>query len=181
VIIEDGKGSGRSAGVSANQRLDTSSRSAARIYYTSRDFGQAYNWVSSYSASSGDEVIYVQNNSKTDYLYIDHIVMSAEAGRATFTLYQVTGTPAGTTITGKNLNLVSNNTANATSYGNASVTGITLGAAIDIVSATDDSSVILDLRDALILGFNDAIAISFAGSAGTVNAVISGMFEEIGT
>jgi hypothetical protein len=177
---EDGKGSGRAAGVSANNRGDVSSRNASRIYYTSRDFKQAYNWVSSFSASTGNEIIYLKNDSQVNDLYIDHVLLSAEAGRATFALYEVSGTAAGTTLTGVNLNLKSSNTADVTSFGNAAVTGLTLGNKIEVVSAPDDTTVALNVQDALILGFNNAIAIEFTGSAGNVNCVISGFFEEIG-
>lgn len=175
--IEDGKGTGKKAGVTEDQRLQTSARASTRSYYASRDDGQVYTWTSTYSATSGDEILYIKNDSTTKFLYIDHITVSAAAGAWTMTLAEVSGTAAGTTVTGKNLNLRSGNVADSTALGNASVTGLTIGNTMDISAGVAGESHRIDLNGTVILGLNDAIAITFTGTNGTATAVAFGYFE----
>lgn len=177
IIIEDARGRGYKASVSTVNRLNVSGKNADRSFYINRDNALSFNWTSTYSATNGDEIIYIKNTNKSADLNIENITLSAEAGRATFTLYEVSGTASGTSITGKNMNLKSGNIADVTSLGDAAVTGITLGDKIDIISGIDDATSRVVLPSKLILGFNNAIAISFAGSNGTVSAVVHGFFE----
>lgn len=179
VLIEDARGRGFKASVSTEHRLNTSSKVASRKYFVSRDQAQCYTWSSTYSATSGDEVLYIKNDDSNRDLYIDNISFFSEAGRATFTLYEVTGTASGTSITGSNLNLKSGNSADVTSLGNAAVTGITLGSVLDISASPDDTTTYVQFDGALILGFGDAIALSFAGSSGTVGVTAFGYFETV--
>jgi hypothetical protein len=176
VKIEDGGGSGRIAEVNLEQRLNVSAQSNSRSFYISRDFGEAYTWTSSYSAGTGEEVLYVKNDSTTHQLVID-LVHVGGVLTGLFEIYQVSGTAAGTSLTGVNLNLTSSNTASATALGNASVTGLTIGNRLYLHRTPATTSGAFELADTLILGTTDAIAITYTGGTGIVDAEIRGFFE----
>jgi len=175
--IQDGRGKGTLASVSTVQRLNVSSKNAPRAYYISRDDAECYTWTSSYSASTGDEIIYIQNDSKTKDLYIDQINVGAVASSGLFTVYQATGTATGTIITGVNLNLTSGNVAAATAKGNASVGGAAIGDRIISVRCATGAGQVINLENALILGFNDAIIVTYVGSTGIADIAIRGYYE----
>lgn len=174
--LQDGTGSGSYVKVTTDNRIDTSSRQSTRAYYVSRDAGQSYIWTSSFSAATGNEIIYVKNDSTSKNLYIDFIHVSG-VNTGLFEVYQVSGTAAGTTITGRNLNLTSSNVADATSYGDASVTGLTIGNRLYLHRTPANSSGTMEINDTLILGVSDAIALTYTGSTGIVDAEIRGFFE----
>ena len=178
IKIEDGAGSGKLASVSDKQRLRTTSVASPRAYYISREDGQTYSWTSSYSASSGDEIIYIKNTDTERKLFIDIMRFSA-VNTALFEVFEVTGTASGTAITGKNLNLSSGSVADATSYGNNAVTGITIGDRITLVRVPANGVHDLNFENALILGFNDAIAVTYTGSTGIADIAIRAFFEEV--
>ena len=175
--IEDGKGSGRFASVSGVQRLNVSSKTAPRVFYISRDDGEAYNWTSSFSAGTGNEIVYIKNNSTTKKLIIESLAVGGVL-TGLFEIFECTGTAGGTPITGKNINLSSNNEADATSYGNASVTGLVIGDRIGLTRTAATSSNIIIQNGALQLSFNDAICVTYTGSTGIVDCVVRAYFED---
>jgi hypothetical protein len=176
--VQDGKGSGRLAGVSLNNRLETSSRASHRSFYVSRDEGQSYTWTSTYSAATTNEVLYIKNTSKTLKLYLDSIDCNQVGGViGAFIIKEVTGTAAGTAITGTNTNLVSGNVAPVTALGNASVTGTTDAATISTIGVEQYAHNNILFPATIILGLNDAIAVEFTGSTGVVNVTMHGWFE----
>lgn len=176
LLIEDARGKGYKASVSAVNRLNVSAKTAIRAFYQSRDFGACYDTTSLFSAATGNEIIYLKNTSKTEKMYIDFIrVGSANAG--IFEVYEVTGTPGGTEITPVNRNLTSSNSADATTYGNAAVTGLTLGNRHSVTRRVANSGATMTFDSTLILGFNDAIAVQYTGSTGSVDATIRYWYE----
>jgi hypothetical protein len=174
--IEDGSGTGKVAKVNAKQRLDVTASTLNQRALVSALDGQTYVWTTSFSAATGNEVIYIKNNSKTKLLFIDKIIMSS-VNAGLFELYVATGTPGGTTITGANVNLTSNNVADVAAYGEAAVTGLTLGSRLSIVRTAANGSGTMDLQDILILGFDTAITLEYTGSTGLVDVSIEGYFE----
>ena len=103
IKIDDGGGSGRSAVVDKNQHLETSATTSSESHFVALHKGQTYIWTSSYSASTGNEVIYIKNDSKNQYLIIDKVTVNSVL-TGLFELYSATGTSSGTTITGANTN-----------------------------------------------------------------------------
>ncbi len=177
--IEDGAGSGKVAKVNKRNRLDVASSTFSEAHLVALQDGQTYSWTSSYSATSGDEIIYIKNTSKTKLLIIDSMELGAVA-TAQFAIYQVTGTASGTSITGKNTNLISGNAADATALGDAAVTGITIGDRVSIIRVPANDSKLIDFKDTLVLGLNDAIAITYtAGSGNTIDATIVGYYDTL--
>lgn len=159
-------------------RLNVSSRSDERIFYNSRDVGQTYVWASFDSAAAVDEyTIYVQNTSTSDNLIIKEV--NVHPGVAmTFKISTVTGTAAGTPITGYNLNRNSGNAASANAFGDAAVTSLTEEQVIAVAMVPALQSAEIAFHDALILGQNDNIAVECdVNAGGLVYIQIVGYFE----
>jgi hypothetical protein len=178
--IEDGTGTGQSVGVSpTGNRMNVSARSDERIYYISRDNGDAYATTSIDTAAAGEYNFYFKNTSATKKFYVSTMTFGS-AVLAIFKVTKVTGTAGGAgAIAITNLNMTSGNVADATVLGNAAVTGLTAGDDIVNISVTDDDSHEHNFHDALILGTNDAIAVEYdTGAGGTIHITMTGFFDE---
>ena len=142
--IEDGRGTGQTVGVSiTGNRMDVSSRSDERIYYISRDNGDAYSVVSADAPSTAGEYnFYFKNDSATQKFYVNSITLGA-ADLAVWKISKVTGTASGAAITATNLNFTSGNTPSATIFGNAAVIGLTEDSVVAIrATAADVDSIV---------------------------------------
>jgi len=168
--------SGNLADVDDDDRLKVKAVSSTDIEFASEDKGKAFSWSSSYAATGGDEVLYIKNTSQTEKLIISEVIIAASAA-CTFTLFEVSsGTAAGTVVTGQNLNLGSGNSASASAFGNASVTGTLTGNALSFGSVPASSGITLDLKSSLVLGQNNEIAIT-ASATSTVYVTVLGYFD----
>ena len=178
LMIEDSTGTGQGVGVSpSGNRMNVSSRSDERIYYISRDNGDAYSMVSIDTAAAAEYNFYFKNISTTKKFYVTAMTLGS-AVLAIFKISKVTGTATGTAITPTNLNTTSGNVADAVVMGNAAVGGLTEAALIDVVSVTADDSKEVSLHDALIIGQGEAIAIEYdVGTGDTVHITVFGFFD----
>lgn len=176
MLLKDGTGSGKSARVNAKNRLDVTAAILTQRALTAVLDGQTYTWTTSWSAATGNEVIYIKNTSKDKLLFIDKVTINS-VNDGYWELFEVTGTASGTSITGKNTNLTSSNVAAAEAFGEAAVTGITLGDRIDLMRLNAGNRSDMNLQDVLILGFNSAIALEYTGATGLVDVIITGYFE----
>lgn len=179
IQIEDGIGTGQTVSVSpTGNRMNVSSRADERIYYISRDNGDAYTVASIDTAAAGEYNFYFKNTSKTKKFYVKDFIIGS-GSLAIFKISTVTGTAAGTSIVPVNLNRIAGTTADAVAFGNAAVTGLSEEALLDVVSVTADSTVSVDFHDALILGQDDAIAVEYDTGAGdTIHITMVGFFDE---
>lgn len=182
VFIQDGKGGGKNASVSSTNRLDVSSRQNPRIFYVSRDNGQAYSWSSTTAAQGGSVVFYLQNISPTRDLIIDDIHITAGSGAvgATYEVWTATGIGGGTVVSGTNLNFNSSNSPEARAFGNEHVTGEASGLQLGVVGVGAVSTVEFPIHDAIILGQNDALIVkkTIGPSAdATDSCMVEGYFE----
>jgi len=159
-------------------RLNVSSRSDERIFYISRDDGQAYIWNSFDAAAAvGEYTMYVQNTSTSKNLIIKETTVSPGVAM-TLKISTVTGTAAGTPITGYNLNRNSGNDASANAFGDAAVTGLTEAQVVQVIMIPALETGHVDFHDAFILGQNDAVAIECdVNAGGLVYLQIIGYFE----
>lgn len=159
-------------------RLNVSSRSDERIFYASRDDGDAYIWHSvDAAAAAGEYIIYIQNTSPTKLLIIKEVVLSPGVDMS-FKFVTTTGTAAGTPISGFNMNLDSGNVSPDNSFGNAAVTNLTPVSVFHYEQVLALTSAKVDFHDALILGQNDNFAIEGDIDAGGVlNVTVVGHFE----
>ena len=174
-VIKSG-GDGNVADVTSDKQLKTSSVTESSLEFASKEKQKAYSWSSSYAATGGDEVISIKNTSSSEVLVIDEIVVGSSVASA-FTLFDVvSGTAAGTTVLGKNLNLNSGNTASATAFGNASVTGSLTGTVISYEGVTAGDFSTLDLLGSVVLSQNSEISLT-ASATGTVYVSVFGHYK----
>jgi len=179
VIIKDGtSSSNNTVKVNERNRLSVSSAGYSESRMVSAQDGETYKWNTSWSADTGEMVAYIKCNSTTHRLIIDRVTVGGVV-TGFFELFQVTGTAAGTTMTGKNMNLTAGNSANATGFGGAEVTGLTEAGRIDLARVPALGRVDMEIDDTLILGQNHAIAIKYTGSTGIVDIIITGYFKPI--
>jgi hypothetical protein len=169
IFIEDGKGSGNQAGVTDN-RQDTSSRMAPRMYYVSRDAGNAFASFSGVAtADTGSYIAYLKNTHSSKNIIVDELIVTTQLANK-FKVWQVTGTAAaqdtGSTKTPKNLRTSSGNPAQATFMGDTGITGLTVqGNAIACLRVPAFGEEDLSLNDGLQIGPGDAIAVEVDGNA----------------
>ncbi len=156
-------------------RLNVSARADPRIYYRSRDEGQAYTLVyDDADASAGAFICYWQNL-RTDGKHL--VIASARFSSNTdgsFKLHFITGTvTGGSSLTPTNFNKTSPNDAPISSAkGNGPLGGLTSAAEVDHVGLKANTNIEINLKDAVRLGQNDAIAIEF--EQGSANSRIFG-------
>ncbi len=169
--------SGNLADVDDEKRLLVQSTIETEVEYASEKLGKAYSISSTYTTSGGnEEIIYIQNTSTTDNFIIDVIEIGGAVTHL-FTLAEVSGTPGGAgDITVKNLNLGSGNSAAVTAKGDASVTGLTIGARMLLGRVGANDSKAIGVQGAIVLGQDDAIAVTASGT-GAADCTIIGHFK----
>ncbi len=160
MIIEDGTGKGFKGAVNSLNRQDVSARAASREFYNSRDFGQLYSVVAEDAATADtEETIYLQNTSTTRTMYVDKIIVAADATYDCEIKF-VTGTAAGSSaLTPTNLSRISSNAAEAVARGDGAVTGLTDDGKIMHLRVAAGTTVAAQLPQGIILGQNDALAV----------------------
>jgi hypothetical protein len=172
--------SGNLVDVNGDKQLLISGPVETDLEYASESKGKAYTFTSTFATGGTDvEVISIKSDSPTDCLIFDEIIVGASAA-CIFTLFEVTsGTAAGTTITGKNINTASGNAANVTAFGNAAVTGSLAGDAIAYtgVSAASEFKP-LDTKSGIVLGQNGHYAITASANA-TVYVTVIAHFKTV--
>ncbi len=179
LIITDGR-SGKTAGVSGNNRLNVSSRSAARAYYNARFDGQAYAWAAlTYDYDIDDTILLVKNTSSSLQLHIHAIWLGGNvAGKVIIHRpTTVVATPAGTAVVGTNLNGSSNNVADAVAK--ADETTNALGDTIFSVRMPADDTLEIHTDDIITLAQNQSLAVDFGVEGAACQATIWGYFETL--
>jgi len=159
--ISDGGGRGRLATVSSFLRLNVSAKTNPRTFYASRDEGLTFDAVSDVaSAAAADVIFYLKNTSTDKNAFVKHIEFHSD-NDAVYKVYEVTGTAAGTALLPSNLNLGSKNAAEALFFGDAAVTGLTLGKVLGTHRSQAGGDGEMEYNDALILSPNTSIAIVY--------------------
>lgn len=154
----------------SDSRLNVSSRVDDRIFYTSRDQGQAYSLrIEDDDAAAADLVLYLRNDSKDKRLYITDIHFNSE-NAGTFKIGFGDATAAtGTAVTPVNLNRSSSNDADATAFGNGAVGGVAASVFFATVRTPANTFIEWESKDALILGQNDNVIIEYdTGTTGDI-------------
>ena len=181
--IEDGKGKNGKASVSSVQRLNVSAKNANRMFYSSRDFGNAYNAVyDDITAVSGDYTAYLKNTSSTYNLFVSEIEFHS-INDTKWKIWEVTGTAAsGEVVTPAELNLSRNIPAPVIAMaGDTNITGLTNVQQIGSHRNTAASDSGMNFAGSLILGPGDAIAIEVdVGVSGLVSHDLFFWMEAIG-
>lgn len=178
LVIEDGAGGASKAKVDDENALVTNSRVIPRATFVSEDKGDAYAWTSTDATSAAEESISIQNTSTSQNLHIEKVIFAGVQATVHAVLLVTGGTPAGTPITGVNLNKGSSNTAAATAFGDAAVTGSVVGDIIAQAYHVALGSVQIEFGGEVILGQDDTIAVrTVAGTDGIVYVTIIGYYD----
>lgn len=105
------------------------------------DDGNAYSLTSTYSATGGQEVMSLQNDSASEHIHLHSIMISSQE-LTTWNFFKITSAtaPGGTAATVTNMNLTSGKafTSRGTAFGNASVTGSLSGDRIYLFKTRSD-------------------------------------------
>ena len=178
IQIEDGTGTGFKAKVESDNALLVDAHTIPRTAFVSESDGQSYAWISTDATAAAEESISVQNTSDDKNLHIQKVIFAGVEATVHAVLLVTGGTPAGTVITGVNLNKASSNTAAATAFGDNAVTGSVVGDIIAQAYHQAVGSVTIDFDGSVILGQDDTIAVrTIAGTAGIVYVTIIGFYD----
>jgi len=182
--IEDGTGSGRFAAVDTTKRLKTAAAVSSALHENSINEKQVYifstgGFISITSTGTETGVFYLKNTSSTKYLFINSIRTCGTQIQKVLIYKDPTG---GTLIStanaaeSTNLNLTSSNTSESTQYYGANALTVTGGTHIaNHINHVGHSTMNLD--DALVLGKNNSIAITFeVDTAADVCVAIEGYY-----
>ena len=176
MIIRDGD-TNRAADVNADGELAVALGSSAVVlsatvadaFAAAAAANQAAFYVSSYLAAAGDAVFYFLN-SFAGNAHIDKLILSC-AAPTIFQIAVVSGTAAGTDITGTPGKLGGSITPTATVKGNAAVTGLTPGTDLLTIQVGANQPIELDLAP-LLAQNNDLAVYVNSDSRVSVNAKV---------
>ena len=173
--IEDGR-TGDSAEVDSKYRLKTFSVSESE-FLSVNEVGLSYVWnFPAYNYAAGDTVMWLRNDSNSN-LHIHHIVLYCDTATTLSVHKPLNVTPAGTLVTGNNLNLTSGNEAEATAYQDET-TGV-IGPIIqtEYIAANGVLTIFKEDGYQLILGKNDVIAIDLTTVGTSTFGHIAGFYK----
>jgi len=161
--INDGRGKNGLAGVSKTQRLDVSSRTATRAFYTSRDDGLTYHAIyDPMTCAAGDYAAYLKSTSTTRNLFIDEINFGS-VENVKWRVWVATGTAAsGEDVTPTEINLSKGIAAEAIAMaGDTTITGLTLGVQVGVDRSPANTTAVNDFHGSLVLGPGNAIVVEY--------------------
>jgi len=177
-MIRDGKGAGYLAHVDKENRLAVYSTMESEISHESEVNNRAYTWTHSYNSGANDTILLVKNTSTTKNLIIDKIILSSDTTTKVVIHFPENTTLAGTGVTGVNLNRSSNDSAEATAYGDE--TGNTQGSILGQMILLGNTGAVLPINGSVILGVNNEIAIDFVSATTSLGMVtIVGYYHEV--
>lgn len=178
--IEDGKGKGYIAEVDEYNRLATLAVTETELISESED-GNAYSWSNiSYDYAAADTILLVRSDSPTAVLHIDHIYLhGSTATEVVIHSPTATFTPAGTAVTGVNLNRTSGKVALATAKANE--TGNVQGAVLwrGAIAGAGVDSVMIDIGSAIVLGNEQSIGVDYVTDGTAARVTIIGHYATI--
>ena len=179
--IEDGRGSGRSAGVTPEGNLTTMATSVSEEHETSRLYGLSFianttTTAKTLTVVSGNtyNLIYLANTSSTRIMVVQTINSSSNAAGGVFTVVKnpTVGTLSNYNVfTPVNLNFSSGLLAEATCYswnevGTAGITGITGGTTV-AAFITGAAPLPLAVEGAFIIPQNTSIVVQYTSTGAT--------------
>lgn len=181
IQIKDGTGNSYNAKVDAENRLWVEAQTIPTTATQSQE-GETYSVTShDATAAAGTYIIYFKNDDADKLFFIDLMRLGGVA-TILWKVWEVTGTAAGgSALTPSNLNLQSGKAASATARGDDSITGLSTVVELATIRTAANSSGLLELDDALILGQGDAIAVEVdaAGSTDVAEVHIRGFYKEL--
>lgn len=180
IQIESGAGNRDTVVITADGRLNVSTRTTSRLYYQSRFGGRAYTWTNaSYDYTAADTIVLIKNTHALESLVIHAITMSGDT-TSEWEVHTSTAniTPAGTTITAVNTNLKDSIPAQAIAMGdetaNTQGNKVWHGLILANTLHTIDEST---FGDAIRLGTNHFIGVDVVTDGAAADVTIIGYFE----
>ncbi|MFA5163818.1 MAG: hypothetical protein WC441_04875 [Patescibacteria group bacterium] len=177
-VIKDGQGTTETITINKDGRLLINAVSKTKLNEASLK-GDSYSWTAvSEDLAAAGTALCVANQSKTRKLVIDSVYVWSDVPTQVQVHATANYTWAGTEVTGVNLNRTSANTANAIAYTNES--GNTQGSIIITKTtnelATDQFSIKCNLDGAIILDYNQAIAVDLVADSAVFKCTIVGHY-----
>ena len=181
MIIQDGTGSGYTAGVDSAKRLQVSSRQNNRSYYQAVGGNNYTITAADAGPVAAEYTLYFKNDSDTYNFIVSRIDTYATDADVVWKLAKVTGTAAtAAAITPVQTNTGSGKSALTTCRGGAGgVTGLTPSAVIwQWYNGVANTTRQMDTSDTLIVAPGQAIALEYdAGTGGAVLINMIGFYD----
>jgi len=147
-----------------------------RLEDTSIENGLSFSWSNAtYDYDAADTILLVKNTSTTHNLHIDQIWCHGDTTTTVAVFWASGVTPAGTTVTGVNLNTTSSNTAEATAKGDE--TGNSGGSNVWVGSIPADNATPVLISSGLILASGYSIGVDYTTDGGEALVTIIGHYE----
>lgn len=156
MIIQDPR-NGQGAYIDDDGRLNVLADMRPNIARASLE-GDSIAIHSTYSATAAQEVFGFQNDDPVPF-YVESVFLGTDTA-GSLTVAVSTGTLGGTPVVGSSLNRGKSITRLYTAYGNASVTGLTPGAALGQVFLPASGSGGIGFASSLVLGNGDQICVT---------------------
>lgn len=181
--IEDGTGSGSQVLVDDEHRLHTVAACSPNISVVSDQHGESYTWTAtSVDLAAGATALWLSNESTTRKLYITKIYVWADVPTQFAIHVPAYVAPAGTLVTGVNLNRTSGNAADALAYANETNNVYAAANVITMLrnneATADEFGQWVDFEGALILGYHDPLAIDLIADTAAFECHIRGFFHD---
>jgi len=176
--IENGKGTGHTAEVTKENRLNVSSRAGSRLYYASRIHGDAYIWTATADWGGDKNAIWLRNNSSLHHLFIEKVFISPATACQFEVFVGNDNTSGGTDVVGTNLHRGSGAIADATCK--HTNTNVDAGSGMTLIGsgyAMATGLTPVDFQSALILRYYDEVAVNLVTDVASTSINIMGWFH----
>jgi hypothetical protein len=160
IQIEDGLGSGNRARVASDNHLGVDAVTFSKMAEQSHANGFAFTITSTHVTSAVNREMFYLQNDADEHMHIETVSMASSIINIATVLEVTGGTPAGTTISPTNLNLISGVSKAFTAFGNEDVAALT-GNILWSGRVPVHGTVEADFQGALILGTGDGISVSW--------------------
>jgi hypothetical protein len=190
MLIEDGQGSGRTAGVNAKNRLKTVDISSSVEHNVNHEEGRSYNMIFQVNPTSSNPSLeteetcfaYIKNNSDIDLCFEGIDLRLAGTGEAEIIKIKGgdSGTPiGGTEVTPVNLNLGSGKQANGTFLKGSNITGLSGGTTLRrIYIGSSNTSETFNFEQDIIVPKNNVLTIYAVNGGAEVATILMFNFHD---
>lgn len=138
-----------------------------------RENGEAYTWLSSYSAGANDDVIYIRNDDESYGLVIDSVILNSSVDNK-FIFADANGDPTGTELAAQTMNKAITGKALYTAKQNASA--VSRAEDFQTIKVISKESFSYTFPTGYIMGKNNAISIRVTVAA-DIEVSVLGAFE----
>jgi len=157
--IEDGTGGGYQVKVRSDNMLLAYTIAESALHYRATQ-GRAFIWQNAtYDYAAADTILWLKNTASDEEILLDTIYLWSDTATEATIHFPSGSTGAGTAVIANSFNRVSGKTANYEAFGDE--TGNTQGDIFLRVMLQAAVGQTIQLRESLILGNNDEVAVDF--------------------